>query len=129
MGLEAERYAENLSLRGYCEIEGRKNSEGFPAVMVYIFEAVLGLINPFVTSGTYMSHLQIVFFKFAGVTVSHFFSMLPSTLKYIYFAEPVRMNCVCCAACSVAHTIICTRLFCGKMHCDWFNRIEILQGR
>jgi len=42
MGLEAERYAENLlSLRGYCEIEGRKNSEGSPAVMIYIFEAVV----------------------------------------------------------------------------------------
>jgi len=41
MRLEAERYAENLlSLRGYCEIEGCKNSEGFPTVMICIFEAV-----------------------------------------------------------------------------------------
>jgi hypothetical protein len=41
MGLEAERYAENLlSLRDYCEIEGCKNSEGSPTVMIYIFEAV-----------------------------------------------------------------------------------------
>jgi hypothetical protein len=41
MGLEAERYAENLlSWRGYCEIEGRKNSEDSPMVMIYIFEAV-----------------------------------------------------------------------------------------
>ena len=41
MGLEAERYAENLlSLRGYCEIEGLKNSEGSQTVMTYIFEAV-----------------------------------------------------------------------------------------
>ena len=30
---------------------------------------------------------------------------------------------------SIAHSIICTRLFRGKMHADWFNRIEILQGR
>jgi len=30
---------------------------------------------------------------------------------------------------STAHSIICTRLFRGKMHSDWFNRIEILQGR
>jgi len=30
---------------------------------------------------------------------------------------------------SIAHSIICTRLFRGKMHSDWFNRIEILQGR
>jgi hypothetical protein len=44
-----------------------------------------------VTSGTYISHLQTVF-KSAGVTVSHFFSMLPSTLKYIYSDEPVRMH-------------------------------------
>jgi hypothetical protein len=31
--------------------------------------------------------------------------------------------------CSIARNIICTRLFHGKMHSDWFNRIEILQGR
>jgi hypothetical protein len=30
---------------------------------------------------------------------------------------------------SIAHSIICTRLFCWKMHSDWFNEIEILQGR
>jgi len=28
---------------------------------------------------------------------------------------------------SIAHCIICTRLFRGKMHSDWFNGIEILQ--
>jgi len=31
--------------------------------------------------------------------------------------------------CSIAHNIICTLLFRGKMHSDWFNGIEILQGR
>jgi hypothetical protein len=31
--------------------------------------------------------------------------------------------------CSIAHSIICTRLSRGKMHSDWFNGIEILQGR
>jgi len=30
--------------------------------------------------------------------------------------------------CSIAHSIICTQLFCGKIHSDWFNRIEILHG-
>jgi len=30
---------------------------------------------------------------------------------------------------SIAHSVICTRLFRGKMHSDWFNGIEILQGR
>ena len=73
--------------------------------------------NPFVTSGTYISHLQRVFFKSPGVTVSHFFSMLPSTLKYLYSVEPVRTHfpakqpytndTVCNAACSIAHSIIC----------------------
>ena len=28
----------------------------------------------------------------AGITVSHFFSMLPSALKYLYSVEPVRMH-------------------------------------
>ena len=31
--------------------------------------------------------------------------------------------------CSIAHSIICTWPFRGKMHSDWFNGIEILQGR
>jgi len=31
--------------------------------------------------------------------------------------------------CSIAHSIICTLLFRGKMHCDRFNGIEIFQGR
>ena len=31
-------------------------------------------------------------FKSAGITVSHFFSMLPSTLKYLYSVEPVGMH-------------------------------------
>ena len=30
---------------------------------------------------------------------------------------------------SIAHSIICTQLFLGKMHSDRFNGIEILQGR
>jgi hypothetical protein len=30
---------------------------------------------------------------------------------------------------SIAHSTISTRLFRGKMHSDWFNGIEILQGR
>ena len=30
---------------------------------------------------------------------------------------------------SIAHSIICTRLFRGKMHSDWFKGIEVLQGR
>ena len=65
--------------------------------------------------------------------------MLPSTLKYLYSDEPARMHfsakqpcandTVCNAACNIAHSIICTRLFRGKMHSDWFNGIEILQGR
>jgi hypothetical protein len=31
-------------------------------------------------------------FKSAGITVSHFFSMLPSTLKYLYSVETFRMH-------------------------------------
>jgi len=30
---------------------------------------------------------------------------------------------------SIAHSIICTRLFRGKMDSDWFNGIELFQGR
>jgi hypothetical protein len=48
---------------------------------------------------------------------------------YLYSVEPVRMHfpakqpctndAVCNAACSIAHS----------MHSDWFNGVEILQGR
>jgi len=31
--------------------------------------------------------------------------------------------------CSIAHCIICTRLFRGKMHSGWFYGIEILKDR
>jgi len=64
--------------------------------------------------------------------------MLPSTLKYLCSVEPVRMHfpvkqpCANDTACndgSIAHSIICTRLFHGKMHSDRFNGTEILQGR
>jgi len=86
-----------------------------------------------------MSHLQRVFFKFAGITVSHFFSMLPSALKYLYSVEPVGMHfpakqpctndTVCNAAmqhCTQYHLYTAVS---QKMHSDWFNGIEILKGR
>jgi hypothetical protein len=65
--------------------------------------------------------------------------MLPSTLKYIplnqsecIFPRNSRtVQMILCAMLlrSTAHSIICTRLFRGKMHSDWFNGIDILQGR
>jgi hypothetical protein len=73
-------------------------------------------------------------FKSAGITVSHFFSTLPSTLKYLYSVKPVRVRfpvkqqCTNDTVCNVAMQH-CTLLFRWKMHSDWFNRIEILQGR
>jgi len=35
---------------------------------------------------------------------------------------------LCAMLYAALHTIFCTRLFGGKMHSDWFNGIEILQG-
>jgi len=40
--------------------------------------------NPFVTSGTYYVPLTKSLFQSAGITVSHFFSMLPSTLVCLF---------------------------------------------
>jgi len=95
-------------------------------------------VNPFVTSGTYMSHLHKVFQVRLDNSIP-LFSMLPSTLKYLYSVEPIRMHfptkqpctndTVCNSAYSIAHSIICTRLFRGKIPSDWFSGIEILQGR
>jgi len=57
------------------------------------------------------------FLKSAGITVSHFFSMLPSTSKYLYSVEPVRMHFPVykwyCVQCCMQH---CTQyhLYTGK---------------
>jgi len=42
-----------------------------------------------------------------------------------------RVQMILCAMLnsSIAQSIICTWLFRGKMHSDWFNETEILQGR
>jgi len=69
-------------------------------------------LNTFLISGTYYVPLTKSLFKSAGITVSHFYSMLPCTLKYLYSVEQVRMDS------SIAHSIICTRLFRGRMHSD-----------
>jgi len=47
------------------------------------------------------------------------------------FPQNSRVQVMLCAMllCSIAHSITCTRLFRGKMHSDWFNGIEIPQGR
>jgi len=97
------------------------------------------LFNPFSDQRDICVPLTKSPLKSAGIIVSHFFSTLPSKKKYLYSVEPVRMHfpskefrtndIVCNAACSIAHNIICTRLFRGKMHSDWFNGIEILHVR
>jgi hypothetical protein len=63
-----------------------------------------------------MSHLQRVFSS--PITVSDFFSMLPSTLKYLYSVEPVRMHLPLKQPCT--NDTVCNAAF---------NGIEILQGR
>jgi hypothetical protein len=62
--------------------------------------------------------------------------LLPGIEPWIIEPEPWSVDClycsdsttVCSAACSIAHSIICTRLFHGKMHSDWFDGIEILKA-
>jgi len=48
---------------------------------------------------------------------------------HFHAKRPCANDTVCNAACGIAHSIICTQLFRGKMHSAWFNEIEILQGR
>jgi hypothetical protein len=54
--------------------------------------SAMSFFNSFVTSGTYMSHLQSVFSSPLWTQYPTFFSMLSSTLKYLYSVEPVRIN-------------------------------------
>jgi hypothetical protein len=59
-------------------------------------------------------------------------TLLPSILKYLYSVQPIRMHFPMykwhCVQYFKQH---CTQyhLFRGKMHSDWFNGIELLQGR
>jgi hypothetical protein len=52
-------------------------------------------------------------FKSAGITESHFFSLLASTLKYLYSVQPVRMHfpakqpCTNDTVCNAAMQRIC----------------------
>jgi hypothetical protein len=55
--------------------------------------------------------------------------MLPSTLEYLYSVEPVRINFPAKQPCTNNTVCYAAMLFCGKMHSDWFNGIEILRGR
>jgi hypothetical protein len=56
---------------------------------------------------------------------------IPLNQSECIFPQNSRVKMIMCAMllCSIAHSIICTRLFRGKIHSDWFNGIEILQGR
>ena len=57
----------------------------------YLSNKIHPQLNPFVTRGTYIP-LTKSLFKSVGITVSNFFSMLPSTLQYLYSVEPVRLH-------------------------------------
>jgi len=92
-------------------------------------------INPFLTSRTYMSHLQRVFqvswdnsiplFLHAAIYLE--VSLFPWTSQNAFSRETAvyKWYCVQCCIASL-HTAWFVH---GKMHSEWFNRIEILQGR
>jgi hypothetical protein len=50
---------------------------------------------------------------------------------YSFLEEFNGIQMILCARllCSIAHSIICKRLFRGKMHSYWCNGIEVFQGR
>jgi hypothetical protein len=48
---------------------------------------------------------------------------------YVYIQQHATLHSLFMLLRSIAHSIICTRLFRGKMHSDWFNGIDVLQGR
>jgi len=80
-----------------------------PISKYYCHHSKCLLLSPFMTSGTYMSHFKESF-------QARWDNSIPLFLHAAIYS-------------SIAHSIICTRLFRGKMHSDWFNGIEILQGR
>jgi hypothetical protein len=54
---------------------------------------------------------------------------IPAVTSQTYISRVQMILCATLHSC-IARSIICTvRLFRGKMHSDWYNGIEILQGR
>ena len=75
-------------------------------------------------------------FESTGITVSYLFLHAAIYLEVSLFHwtsqnafSHVQMILCAMLLCSIAHSIICTRLFHRKMHSDLFKGIEILQGR
>jgi len=97
------------------------------------------LFNPVMISWTYMSHLKRVFSSLLGQQYPTFSPCchlpwsisVPLNQSECIYPRNSHAQMILCAMllCSIAHSIICTRLFSGKMHSDWFNGIEIPQGR
>jgi hypothetical protein len=97
-------------------------------------------VNPFVTSGTCMSHLQWVLLSPLEWQYPTFSPCchLPWSISILLnqseriFPRNSRVQMILCPMLHAAlHTVsfVRTRLFCGKMHSDWFNGIKILQRR
>jgi len=98
------------------------------------FEIDSILLNPSVTSGTYISHLQSFQVRWDNsipLLLHAAIYLEVSLFRWTSQNAFPRVQMILCAMllCSIAHSIICTRLFCGKMHSDWFNGMETLQGR
>jgi len=85
------------------------------------------LFNPFVNSGTYMCPTYKESFQVRWDNSIPLFLHASIYLELSVFRW-TSQNAVY-KWCSIAHSIICTRFFRGKMHSDWFNRIQTLQGR
>jgi len=91
--------------------------------------------NPWVTSGTYMPHLQRVFqvrwdnsvplFLHAAIYLE--VSLIRWTSQNAFSRETAVYKWYCVQCCIAAlHTVSFVH---GKMHSEWFNGIEILQSR
>jgi len=71
-------------------------------------------------------HSKILLLNKRGYQLNVFLVVIGSISYLILIQQDHRCAMLLC---SIAHSIICTRLFRGKMHSDWFNGIEILQVR
>ena len=94
-------------------------------------ETCLSTFNPFVTSGTYVSHkesFQIRWDNSVPLLLHAAIHLEVSLFSWTSQNAFSRVQMTLCAMLhsSIAHSIVCTvRLFRGKMHSDWFNGIEI----
>ena len=83
-------------------------------------EGIQSSFNPFCDQWDMHVPLTNSLFNSAGITVSHYFPMLPSNLKYLYSVEPVRMHFPAKHPCT--NDTVCNA---AMQHCTQYHSAQV----